>query len=79
MNIKDYFNQQKDTHISDAQKMNVYQDFMVKKMKGHFHKKRSLLHVKSFVYSLAVMFFLFSFYGTYFFTDRYTEYEGLIM
>lgn len=52
---------------------------MVKKMKTHFHKKRSLLHVKSFVYSLVAMFFLFSFYGTYFFTDRYTEYEGLIM
>lgn len=79
MNLKDYFHQQKEIHMSDTDKLNLYQDFMLKDMKSHFARKRSFLHIKSFVYSIVVMFFLFSFYGVYFFTDRYNEYEGLIM
>jgi hypothetical protein len=79
MNLKDYFHQQKDSHVSDTDKLNLYQDILLKNMKRHYARKRSFLHVKSFVYSIIAMFFLFSLYGMYFFTDRYTEYEGLVM
>lgn len=79
MNLKNYFQEQKNSHMPDTDKLNLYQDFMLKNMKRHYNRKRSFLHVKSFAYSIIVMFFLFSFYGVYFFTDRYSEYEGLIM
>jgi hypothetical protein len=79
MKLNDYFRAQKDFHISDTQKLDVYQDFLCKQMKGKYSRKRSLLHVKSFAYSLVILFMLFGFYGVYFMSDRYTEYEWLVM
>ncbi len=79
MNIKEYFNQHQNTYISDTQKLDVYQLFLDKKIKAQFSKRRSLLHVKSFVYSLVWVFFLFSLYGTYFFTDRYTANDNVLI
>jgi len=79
MQLKDYFHQQQQNHMSDTDKLNLYQNFMIKNMKGYYSRKKSFLRVKSFVYSTIVMCFLFSLYGVYFFTDKYTEYDGLIM
>lgn len=79
MQLKDYFHQQQKNHTSDTDKLNLYQDFMIKNMKGHYARKRSFSRVKSFVYSTIVMCFLFSLYGVYFFTDKSTEYDGLVM
>ena len=79
MNLKNYFQEQKNSHMSDTDKLNLYQNFMLKNMERHYARKRSFLHVKSFAYSIIIMFFLFSLYWVYFFTDKYTEYEGLIM
>lgn len=67
MKLQEYFDQHKDHNLSDIQKMDIYRSVMEKNMKKSFQRKRSLLHVKSFVYSSFLLFFLIGFYGMYIF------------
>lgn len=73
MKLQEYFNQKKDQGLSDIQKMDVYYAIMDKNMKKSFQRKRSFLHVKSFVYTSFLLFFLVGFYGMYFFQQTNIE------
>lgn len=73
MKLQEYFNQQKVHSLSDVQKMNVYYSVMDKNMKKSFQRKRSLLHVKTFVYTSFLLFFLVGFYGMYLFQQPTLE------
>lgn len=73
MKLQEYFNQQKVHSLSDVQKMNVYYSVMDKNMKKSFQRKRSLLHVKTFVYTTFLLFFLVGFYGIYLFQQPTLE------
>jgi hypothetical protein len=69
MKLQEYFDQQKNNSLSDIQKIDVYHSIIDKKMKQSFNRKRSFLHVKSFVYTSFLLFFIVGFYGMYFFQD----------
>lgn len=73
MKLQEYFDQHKDHNLSDIQKMDIYRSVMEKNMKKSFQRKRSLLHVKSFVYSSFLLFFLIGFYGMYIFQQPTNE------
>lgn len=79
MKLQEYFNQQKDQWLSDIQKMDVYYAIMDKNMKKSFQMKRSFLHVKTFVYTSFLLFFLVGFYGMYFFQQPSEDSEGYML
>lgn len=79
MKLQEYFNQKKDHWLSDIQKMDVYYSVMDKNMKKSFQRKRSFLHVKSFVYTSFLFFFLVGFYGMYIFQWPILEDDGYML
>lgn len=79
MKLQEYFNQKKDHWLSDIQKMDVYYAVMDKNMKKSFQRKRSFLHVKSFVYTSFLLFFLVGFYGMYFFQQPSEDSEWYLL
>lgn len=80
MKLQEYFNQKKDHWLSDIEKMDVYYAIMDKNMKKSFQRKRSFLHVKSFVYTSFLFFFLVGFYGMYLFQwPSLDDSEGYIL
>jgi hypothetical protein len=79
MQLKEYFKQQQEIACSDIQKLDLYQNVLLKNMKSSLHRKRSVLHVKSFVYSFFILFVLVGFYGMYFFdTNTVDDQSGII-
>lgn len=79
MKLQEYFNQKKDQWLSDIQKMDVYYAIMDKNMKKSFQRKRSFLHVKSFVYTSFLLFFLVGFYGMYLFQEPSEDSEWYLL
>ncbi len=79
MKLQEYFNQKKDHWLSDIQKMDVYYAIMDKNMKKSFQRKRSFLHVKTFVYTSFLFFFLVGFYGMYLFQWPIVNDDGYML
>ncbi len=70
MKLQEYFTQQKSHWLSDVQRIEIYQMIMEKNMKKSFQRKRSFLHIKSFVYTSFLLFFIVGFYWMYFFQEE---------
>jgi hypothetical protein len=79
MKLQEYFNQQRNHGLSDIQKIDVYHTIMDKNMKKSFNRKKSFLHIKAFVYSSFLLFFLIGFYGMYFFQQDIEENDWYIL
>lgn len=70
MNLKDYFNQQKDLNVSRYDMLNIYEKVLTKKHNKMLARKSNFLHARSFLYSLIVLFFFVGIYGVYFFNGN---------
>ncbi|NOZ44251.1 MAG: hypothetical protein GXP45_03850 [bacterium] len=67
MKLENYFNEQKMTNVSEAQKFSIYQKITEGKNKTSYKQRKGLLHVhvKSFIYGLTITTLLVALYGTF--------------
>lgn len=78
MKLQEYFTEQQNIYLSEAEKLDIYHSIMDKKAKKSFLTKRSLLHIKTFTYSSFMVILLFGFYGVYFFQNQSLNGDGVV-
>lgn len=70
MRLEDYFNDKKQSTVSETQKFAMYEKIITQRAKSRYSKrfsqKRSLLHTKSFIYGLTLTVLFVALYGTFF-------------
>jgi hypothetical protein len=70
MQLQDYFNNQKEHHVSQAQKFSIYKKIIEKKAEKNHFRRKSFLHIKSFAYGLTLTVLFVSIYGTFFLPEN---------
>jgi hypothetical protein len=71
MKLKEYFNQQRETIVSGWDKLEIYQNIISKRNSKSFYPQRKFFVVKSFAYSLVLLFLVLWLYWTYIFNWKF--------
>lgn len=71
MKLKEYFDQKRKTIVSSWDKLEIYQNFISKRNSKSFYPQRKFFFLKSFAYSLVLMFLLLWLYWTYMFNWKF--------
>lgn len=76
MKLQEFFNTQKDIHLTDIDKLDLYQSFLYKKAKKPLLRRRSFIHAKYFVYTTVFAILIMGTYGIYFMNnDNLQDYK----
>ena len=76
MKLQEFFTTQKDIHLTDIDKLDLYQNFLYKKTKRPSLKRSSFIHAKYFVYTTIFAILMMGTYGIYFINnDNLQEYK----
>jgi len=85
MHLQEYFRNQQDSHISEAQKFSVYKKIIEKKSSKSYFRQRSFLHTRSLVYGLSLTVIVMFVYGAFFmdsspiYTNKYFGSGGILI
>ena len=71
MKLKEYFNQKRETLVSGWDKLEIYQNIISKRNSKSFYPQRKFFVVKSFAYSLVMLFLVLWLYWTYIFNWKF--------
>ncbi|MFZ2151061.1 MAG: hypothetical protein WAZ12_02090 [Candidatus Absconditicoccaceae bacterium] len=71
MKLKEYFNQRREITVSAGDKLGIYQNIISKRNSKSFYPQRKFFFVKSFAYSLVMLFLVLGLYGTYIFNGKF--------
>lgn len=66
MKLQEFFDTQKHIHMTDIDKLDLYQNFLYKKTKKRLFKRTSFIHAKYFVYTMVFVVLMMGTYGIYF-------------
>jgi hypothetical protein len=76
MKLQEFFNTQKDIHLTDIDKLDLYQSFLYKKAKKPLLRRTSFIHAKYFVYTTVFAILIMGTYGIYFMNnDNIQDYK----
>lgn len=76
MKLQEFFNTQKDIHLTDIDKLDLYQSFLYKKTKKPLIRRTSFVHAKYFVYTTVFAILIMGTYGIYFMNnDNLQDYK----
>lgn len=71
MKLKEYFNQRREITVSAWDKLGIYQNIISKRNSKSFYPQRKFFFVKSFAYSLVMLFLVLWLYWTYIFNWKF--------
>ena len=71
MKLKEYFNQRREIAVSAWDKLEIYQNIISKRNSKSFYPQRKFFFVKSFAYSLVMLFLVLWLYWTYIFNWKF--------
>lgn len=71
MKLKQYFDQKKEIAVSGWDKLEIYQNIISKRNSKSFYPQRKFFFVKSFAYSLVLLFLVLWLYWTYIFNWKF--------
>ena len=66
MKLQEFFDTQKDIHLTDIDKLDLYQNILYKKTKKPSLRRSSFIHAKYFVYTMIFAVLILGTYGIYF-------------
>ena len=66
MKLQEFFDTQKDIHLTDIDKLDFYQNILYKKTKKSSLRRSSFVHAKYFVYTMIFVVLILGTYGIYF-------------
>ncbi|MEI8009369.1 MAG: hypothetical protein WCI00_08690 [bacterium] len=66
MKLQEFFDTQKDIHLTDIDKLDLYQNVLYKKTKKTSLRRSSFVHAKYFVYTMIFAVLILGTYGIYF-------------
>ena len=66
MKLQEFFDTQKEIHLTDIDKLDLYQNVLYKKTKKTSLRRSSFVHAKYFVYTMIFAVLILGTYGIYF-------------
>ena len=73
MKLQEFFDTQKNIHLTDIDKLDLYQSILYKKTKQHSLKRSSFVHAKYFIYTMVFVVLILGTYGVYFINNGTIE------
>ena len=73
MKLQEFFDTQKNIHLTDIDKLDLYQSILYKKTKQRSIKRLSFVHAKYFIYTMVFAVLILGTYGVYFINNSTIE------